>query len=142
MPIAKDGTNSVEIKVNTGVDYAASVITDKEEAAKVDELIAAIGEDVTYESGEAIKAARDAYEALTETQKGYVTKLDVLEGAEAKYDLWSKGDVNCNGVINMEDLSMMLSAYGTDSPSCDINMSGEVNSSDLSILLANYGAKI
>ena len=139
---AKDGTNSVEIKVNTGVDYAASVITDKEEAAKVDELIAAIGEDVTYESGEAIKAARDAYEALTETQKGYVTKLDVLEGAEAKYDLWSKGDVNCNGVINMEDLSMMLSAYGTDSPSCDINMSGEVNSSDLSILLANYGAKI
>lgn len=37
---------------------------------------------------------------------------------------------------------MMLSAYGTDSPSCDINMSGEVNSSDLSILLANYGAKI
>lgn len=51
-------------------------------AGTVDELIDAIGE-VTLESEAAIQAARDAYEALTDEQKAYVEKLDVLKAAEA-----------------------------------------------------------
>lgn len=56
---------------------------DKEAAAEVEELIAAIG-NVSKDSGEAIKAARDAYEALTDAQKELVSKdaLATLEKAE------------------------------------------------------------
>ena len=53
-------------------------------AAEVDEKIAAIGT-VTPDSGEAIDAARAAYDALTDEQKSYVTKLDTLEAAEKAY---------------------------------------------------------
>ena len=54
-------------------------------AAEVDALIAAIGT-VTLDSEEAIKAARVAYEELTENQKSYVTKLSVLTAAEARLE--------------------------------------------------------
>ncbi len=51
-------------------------------AAPVIALIEQIGE-VTPESEEAIKAAREAYEALTDEQKVYVNNVSVLEAAEA-----------------------------------------------------------
>ena len=57
---------------------------DKNAAAAVDALIDSIGE-VTLDSGEAIQAARDAYDKLTDTQKGLVTKLDTLTTAETRY---------------------------------------------------------
>ena len=57
-------------------------VNEDEEAAKtVDDLIDAIGT-VTKDSEAAIKAARDAYNALTDAQKKLVTKLAVLEDAE------------------------------------------------------------
>ena len=71
-----------------------------------------------------------------------VKNYDTLLAAETAYDLWSKGDVNRDGVINAADLSLLLSSYGTKDINCDINMDGAVNAGDLSILLANYGAKI
>jgi len=55
---------------------------DKAAAAAVDTLIDAIGE-VTLNSEADITAARAAHDALTEAQKAYVTKLDVLVAAEA-----------------------------------------------------------
>ena len=58
---------------------------DKTAAANVDSKIDAIG-NVTLKSEDAIKAAREAYEALTDTQKLLVTKLSVLEKAEEKLD--------------------------------------------------------
>lgn len=58
---------------------------DKVAAEKVDALIAAIGK-VTKDSGDAIKAARNAYDALTDAQKKLVTSLEVLEDAEAAYE--------------------------------------------------------
>lgn len=58
---------------------------DKKAAAAVDEAISAIGE-VTLDSEEAIEAAREAYDALSEEQKKLVTKLDVLEAAEKKLE--------------------------------------------------------
>ena len=55
-------------------------------AKSVDDLINAIGEVVyTEESKGKIDAAREAYEALTEEQKPFVSKLDVLEAAEAAW---------------------------------------------------------
>ena len=57
---------------------------DKAAAAEVDQRIDAIGE-VTLESGEVIDAARTSYETLTDEQKSYVTKLDILEAAERTY---------------------------------------------------------
>ena len=69
---------------------ALKAAADKEEADRaaalgVDNMIAALGEeeDITLESEADIKAARAAYEALTEDQKAYVNNLTALEAAEA-----------------------------------------------------------
>lgn len=48
------------------------------------ELIDAIGT-VTADSGDAIAAARDAYDALTEVAKGLVTNYSVLTAAESSF---------------------------------------------------------
>ena len=56
---------------------------DKAAAQNVIDLIFAIG-DVNLDSGEKIEAARDAYDKLTETQKGYVTNYTDLTAAETK----------------------------------------------------------
>ena len=53
--------------------------------AAVKELIDAIGE-VTLESGDAIKAARAAYDALTDTQKELVKNYEKLLAAEELYE--------------------------------------------------------
>ena len=65
---------------------AAIVVADKKAAADVDALINAIGKVTDYSKKEQIKAARKAYEALTETQKGYVTALETLTNAETELD--------------------------------------------------------
>ena len=57
----------------------------KAAAAEVDALIEAIGDSVDYSSGDAIKAAREAYDALTPGSKQYVKLLSILEEAEALY---------------------------------------------------------
>ncbi len=134
-------TGGEELETDVKVVYLATAAEDMAAASKADELIEAIGEPV-YEYGAEIEAAREIYEALTEEQKGYVTKLEKLETAEKTYNFWLLGDVNLNGVINANDLSLLLSAYGTENASCDINGSGAVDAADLSVLLANYRTKI
>ena len=61
------------------------LVADKAAADAVKEKIAEIGE-VTLESEAAIKAAEEAYAALTAEQKDLVDNHDVLEAARAKYD--------------------------------------------------------
>ena len=65
--------------------YATLVQTEEDETAagNVEKLIAAIGT-VTKDSSEAIKAARSAYDKLTDTQKALVENYEVLTAAEAK----------------------------------------------------------
>ena len=58
---------------------------DQEKAAAVDAVISAIGE-VTIAKQNAILDARAKYDALTGSQKAYVTKFDVLVAAESKLD--------------------------------------------------------
>ncbi len=56
---------------------------DWEEADKVDQLILAIGDEITLDSEEKIVAARSAYEALNIKDKALVQKLEILEEAES-----------------------------------------------------------
>lgn len=64
--------------------------------------IEAIGE-VTLESKEAIEAAREAYEALTEEQKAEVTNLETLETAEVTYAELVYEDIAAG--MNFEDVT-------------------------------------
>jgi hypothetical protein len=54
------------------------------------------------------------------------------------------GDLNNDTVINIFDLSILLSNYGktkaqASNPACDLNSDNTINIFDLSILLSNYG---
>ena len=63
---------------------STAVSDDEAAAAAVEALIDAIG-DVTAESGEAIDAAREAYDALTDGQKALVSNYETLTAAEEAY---------------------------------------------------------
>lgn len=49
------------------------------------------------------------------------------------------GDVNGDNRVDVTDLSILLSRFGTNYPNADFNKDGTVNVVDLSILLSNYG---
>lgn len=65
------------------------------------------------------------------------------------YILWrgfasspADADLNKDGVVNISDLSILLSRYNTSDPIADVNKDGTVNIFDLSILLGNYGSVV
>ena len=49
------------------------------------------------------------------------------------------GDANHDGTVNILDLSILLTNYGSQNSNCDFNSDGTVNILDLSILLTHYG---
>ena len=69
----------------TAAEEAYTALVDAAAAKAVDDLIDAIGE-VTVDSGDAIKAARAAYDALTDTQKELVKNYEKLLAAEELYE--------------------------------------------------------
>ena len=69
----------------TAAEEAYTALVDAAAAKAVDDLIDAIDE-VTLESGDAIKAARAAYDALTDTQKELVKNYEKLLAAEELYE--------------------------------------------------------
>ena len=132
-PVAKPADPVKEYSICTGwtlngepYDFAAPVtgnitlvaVWTEDRAALVDAMIEAIGE-VTLESEEAITAAREAYEALTDAEKERVTKLDVLEAAEAKLaalkveDLINKIDDDPVTLASEEGIVAARAAYDT-----------------------------
>lgn len=48
------------------------------------------------------------------------------------------GDINKDNKVDVQDLSYMLSNWGTNNPLADLNNNGTVNTLDLSILLSNW----
>lgn len=76
-----DGT--LYYKNDSGYVFAVGVSTDAQKAQQVQDQIDAIGT-VTLDSESAIKAARTAYDALTDAQKELVNNLPVLTDAEEK----------------------------------------------------------
>lgn len=49
------------------------------------------------------------------------------------------GDLDGDNTVNIQDLSILLSNYGTTNSTADINSDGTVNVLDLSTLLSHYG---
>ena len=78
-----DLIDSTKAMVNAEKLNAAASALEVQQAAKADALIDAIGK-VTKKSGGAIAAARSYYDSLPDGAKAKVTKLSVLEAAEAK----------------------------------------------------------
>ncbi len=79
--ITQDGEKAPNILVLHIQRYSA----DHAAAGAGEDLIDAIGE-VTLDSGDAIKAAREAYDALTDEQKELVGNYQTLLDAEARYE--------------------------------------------------------
>ena len=82
-----EGDHTITVSFTDGeASTTVAVLPSDEEAAKrVIDLIDGIGT-VTEASGDKIKAARNAYDALTENQKKLVTNYKKLTDAEAAYD--------------------------------------------------------
>lgn len=53
-------------------------------------------------------------------------------------DCGSKGDLNCDGFINLVDFSILLFNWNTTNTSADINKDGTVSLPDFSIMLYNW----
>ena len=86
---------------------------DKEAAAKVDEAINALPslKDLAKADQSKIKEARDAYNALTDTQKPLVTTLSVLEAAEARMEkLLAASDEDISAAKAVDDMIDALPA--------------------------------
>lgn len=49
------------------------------------------------------------------------------------------GDINNDGAVNVTDLSIILTNFGTTNVTVDLNNNGKVDITDLSILLSHYG---
>lgn len=117
-----------------GVVKAAELIAEKEEAKnrlaaqEVTAVIGTIGEIAyTQECRLKIDAAREAYEALTDAQKAFVTNVDVLKNAEAAYAQLEK-----NAAREEEDKEATKPGTdqpGTDQPSTDQPSTDQPNGS-------------
>lgn len=129
--------------VLTGAEsqYAAfdEIVTAKTEAGPVITAISNIGT-VTRTAGDAIRAARAGYDALSDLAKTFVSNYDVLTAAEEAYANLEKasGDVNGDGVINPSDINMVLQAIlgntalsDAQKTAADVNQDGKVNVLDL-----------
>jgi hypothetical protein len=53
-------------------------------------------------------------------------------------EMEKQGDLNGDGVVNIFDLSILLSNWGTSNQNADLNNDGKVDIFDLSILLSNW----
>ncbi len=115
-----------------------------EQVTAVEEQIAALPavEDLTLADKEAVVAAREAYDALTVTQKGRVESLATLEAAEAQIALletYTPGDLNDDGAIDNKDLALMQRFLNDWEVaileySADVNRDGVIDNKDYSLL--------
>jgi len=54
----------------------------------------------------------------------------------------TEADLNKDGVVNLTDLSILLTNFNGTNATADINHSGKVDLTDLSLLLSNYGKTV
>jgi hypothetical protein len=76
------------------------------------------------------------------TQTGYmsINQGEALSPSPFTVTVSAKpADLNNDGVVNITDLSILLSSWNTTNSTADINKDSTVNILDLSILLSNYG---
>ena len=138
---------SVPAVAESEIAFVRIVADDKEAANEIDAIIVQMGDKIEYADFAIMAQAREAYDNADEEVKSYVTKLNVLEEVEKYHAFWLSGDIMLNGVINAQDLSTVLSAYGEEvteqNAFININVEGNskdyINAGDLSTVLANYG---
>ena len=136
--------------------YAAfdSVQEAIEAANAVNALIDAVpaADEITAENVEDAKAkaeaAREAFDALNDTAKLYVTDEDKLTAAEEKIAELTRPsqDVDGDGIVNTKDFNMVLQKIlgrgdgytDAQSAACDVNKDGSVNVFDLIEIVANW----
>ncbi|MBR4868751.1 MAG: hypothetical protein IKU10_06305, partial [Clostridia bacterium] len=130
---------------------------DKAVAKVVDELIGAL----TGDDNDAIRAARDAYNALTEAQKAFVTKLADLQAAEKAMEdeivipeapadvVIDYGDVDGDGMITATDaLEILKSVVGKvqftaeQAAAADTDANGAADAADALNVLKKVVGKI
>jgi hypothetical protein len=66
------------------------------------------------------------------TSSGWLTEI-------ASFYVAIVGDLNGDGLVDGADLTILLSAWGTDSAVADLNHDGIVDGADLTLLLSNWG---
>lgn len=104
----------LEAAESTLAGLKSAAAADKAAAAAVDALITAIGE-VNIYSGEKIEAAREGYDALTDSQKALVTNYDKLTAAEKELgDLYEAASKTDHKAI-YEETGKYLTELGTPS---------------------------
>lgn len=108
-----------------------------EKAANVDALIGAIGE-VDGTKGDAIRAARAAYDALDDYSKTLVTKYDTLKEAETKYEAFEIQDIIDAigalpevGNVSYDDTEAIDKVYAEYNALSDVNKNKIENSAKL-----------
>ena len=142
----KDRCNHVAIQelmmvkpVASNTTYTVSELAKlfSEKAAAVDALIDAIGT-VTKDSGDAIKKARAAYDALDDYSKTLVTKLDVLEKAEKDFEVFAAQNIidaidalPAIGNVSYSDTEKIDSVYKDYNALSDENKNKITNSAKL-----------
>ena len=50
-----------------------------------------------------------------------------------------EGDVDDNGIVNVNDILQVIAVYGTNDPSGDANADGTVNISDILLIISHWG---
>jgi len=65
--------------------------------------------------------------------------LAVLGGGERAAADCAPADINDNGVVDAEDLALVLAVWGTNNAAADINHDGMVEGADLTLVLGSWG---
>ena len=107
------------------------------EIQNVIDRIAALPDTVTLADAENIRAARAAYDALTDEQKRAVTNLNKLAAAEEQLEALEtakRGDIDGDGEVSVSDVVELRQQIvnGTADPAvCDLDGDREVSVSDV-----------
>ncbi len=83
-------------------------------------------------------------ETLLSKSETYTFTVDDYTHIYGKFTekVYIAGDINNDKTVKSDDLSYLLSVYGTDDPAADLSEDGIVNADDLAVLLANFGKSI
>ena len=111
---------------------------DDPQAQEVIDKIAALGDITSPSQADAVKEARGAYNALSESQKTLVDNLPVLIAAEESIEkLTVRGDLTGDGTVNLADIVMLRNWIMVGDPSAermakaDLDNNGSINLADI-----------
>lgn len=157
--LSENSVNEIDLKGNTSLGYLwlndnriwriSLPVTDSFKAVNLKNQRLAVGvkKDSEMSFGEKIMSSSVPLQngklpvkvpALPEDAEVYVS-VDgyMMSGIYSFIDF--RGDVTSDGVINNEDLSLMLGKYRMKDSVCDIDNGGIISVDDISILLSSYG---